>query len=290
MTTPGVKLTRTVEVYEWTESSHNSNNQTRYDYETKWKEGLVNSSNFKQPDGHRNPVALAYPSKTFQAQSVSVGAFQLDPSLIEKIGDSSPLALKEDGLTLPDGARLEPGGTIYIGKDPNNPAVGDLRITEKVTAAGPVSIIAAQLGTKLTEYTSKNGVQIALLERGTQTAAHMFETAQSNNATLTWIFRVVGFVVLFLGIHFIFGPLSSLASFVPILGAVFEGGVIIISFLMAVVGWLALVGAAWVTARPFLAIPLLIIAVLAAASLGWLLLKRHAARKTRLASTPPLPA
>ncbi len=291
VTTPGIKLTRTVEIYQWTESSHTSNNQTRYDYETKWKEGLTKSGNFKQPDGHRNPTTVAYPGKYFQAQSVSVGAYTLDPALIDKIGDSSPLTLKEDSLTLPEGAQLESGGTIYVGKNPDKPAVGDLRITEKVTAAGPVSIVAAQLGSKLTAYTSKNGAEIALLERGTQTAAHMFETAQTSNAILTWVLRAVGFVVLFIGIHAIFGPLSSLASFVPILGAVFEGGVLIISFLLTVVGWFVLVGAAWVTARPFLAIPLLIIAVLAIVSLLWLLLKRHAARKARLAGgAPPIPA
>lgn len=287
VSTPGVKLARSVEVYEWTESSHSSNNQTRYDYEKKWQDRLVDSGNFKNPDGHRNPAALAYPAKDFQAQSVSVGTFQLDPSLVEKIGGANAMPLKEDAVTLPDGATLQSGGTIYVGKNPSSPAVGDLRITEKLTPAGPVSIVAAQVGSRLAPFHSHNGTEIALLEQGTQSAAKMFETAQTNNAILTWVIRVVGFVVLFMGIHFIFGPLSTLASFVPILGAIFEGGVWIISFLMAVVGWFVLVGAAWLTARPFLAIPLLIVALLAVSFLVWVLLKRHAVRKARLATTPP---
>ena len=290
VSTPGIKLARSVEVYEWTESSHSSNNQTRYDYETKWQDRLVDSGKFKVPEGHRNPVALAYPAKTFQAQSVSVGTFQLDPDLVKLIGGAETLPLKEDTVTLPDGATLQPSGEIYVGKTPSAPAVGDLRITEKLTPAGPVSIIAAQVGSKLAPYHSHNGSEIALLEQGTQSAAKMFETAQTNNAILTWVIRAVGFVVLFMGIHFIFGPLSTLASFVPILGAIFEGGVWIISFLMAVVGWFVLVGAAWLTARPFIAIPLLIVAVLAVSYLIWLLLKRHAVRKARLNATPPVPA
>ena len=96
--------------------------------------------------------------------------------------------------------------------------------------------------------------------------------------------------MLFLGIHFVFGPLSMLTSVVPILGSVFEGGVFIVSFLMALVGWFLLVGAAWLTARPLLAVPLFIVAFLAVASLVWLFFKRHAARKERLAGTVPATA
>ena len=285
----GVKLKRTVEVYEWTESKSTKDNRTTYNYEKKWQDHLVESGHFEHPQDHANPTRLAFPGKTFQAESVSVGAFQLAPELVDEIGGEQPLPLKTDAVKVPAGAKVQEN-TIYVGKDPANPVVGDLRITEKLTPGGPVSVVAAQQGSKLGSYQSKNGAHIALLELGTRSAAQMFQTAQSANAVLTWILRAVAFVVLFIGIHAIFGPLSAMASYVPILGAVFEGGVFIVSFLLALIGWFVLVGAAWVTARPFIAIPLLILAVLAVVSLVWLLLKRHAARKARLAGGMPVPA
>ncbi len=54
---------------------------------------------------------------------------------------------------------------IYIGKDPQAPAVGDLRITFSTVKAGMVSVVGQQKGESLTSYTTSNGKKIALLEQ-----------------------------------------------------------------------------------------------------------------------------
>ncbi len=296
VTYSGVRLDRAVEVYEWTESSHSSTTTsitgtktttTQYDYKKQWQNALIDTSRFHEKEGHENPSSLAYPAKTFKAESVALGAFELDSALAAKITGDEQVPLAADSLKLPAGARLDSGGSIYVGANPEVPAVGDLKITEKGTPNTTVSVVAAQVGAKLTSYKTSNGGTIALLVQGSQSAAQMFQAAQSSNKTLAWVLRGVGFVLLFIGIHLIFGPLSTLASFVPLLGAVFEGGLFMVSFLMALIGWFLLVGAAWMAARPLVAVPLFIFGFLALATLIWLLVKRHASRKLRLAGTAP---
>ena len=293
----GVKLARTVAVYEWKETSHSRSTTnaagtktttTTYDYEKSWNDHLIDSASFKQHDGHTNPASLAYPAKTFQAESVTLGGgYQLDPELVEKIGGAQPLPLTAESVKLPERTQLQADGVIYVGASPDAPDVGDLRITEQTTPNGTVSVVAAQQGAHLTGFPTKLGEPIALLSPGTQSAPEMFQAAQSANVVLLWVLRAVGFVVLFIGIHLVFGPISILASIVPFLGALVGDGVFLISLLLAVIGWVLLVGAAWLTARPMLAIPLFAVAILALAAVTWLWIKRHAAHMVRLQAAAP---
>ncbi len=293
----GVKLARAVEVYEWVETSRSRSSTnaagtktttTTYEYETKWSDHLIDSSTFREKLGHSNPGSIPYQSKSFQAESVTLGeGFQLDSTLAEKIQGEQALPLTAEDVKLPEGAQLQPGGIIYVGNSPSNPALGDLRVTEKATPNAEVSVIAAQKGSMLTSYETKNGEPIALLDMGNQGAAQMFQAAQSANAILAWILRAVSFVVLFIGIRLIFGPISMLASIVPIFGALVGGGLFLISFLLALICWVLLVGAAWITARPLVALPLFGVAVLALVAFVYLWIKRHAAHTLRQAALVP---
>lgn len=278
----GIRLNRNVQVYAWTEKESSSSSTSAtgtkttkktYTYEKKWVSSLPKSSHFKQPEGHENPSELKYKSTSFQADKVALGDYTLDPEMAGKLTNSKSVPLESDSVKLPEGAQVS-GDAIYVGVDPANPAVGDLKITESVVPTGPTSVVAGQ-GPKerLAAFETKAGESIGLIEPGTKTAAEMFATARAANRTFTWVARLGGFLLLLFGFLLFLSPLSTMSSIVPFLGGIFEAGMFLISLLAAVVVWTLMVAIAWMVARP------LIGGAMLALTIGGLVLLIHHIRK-----------
>src|SRR6266404_3382366 len=279
----GIRLNRNVQVYAWTEKESSSTSTSvsgtkttkkTYTYEKKWVSSLPNSNHFKQSEGHENPTELKYKSASFQADKVALGDYTLDPELVGKLTNEKTVPLDKDSLKLPNGAQVS-GDTIYIGAEAeNNPAVGDLRITEKVVPTGPVSVVAGQgPEERLAAFETKAGESIGLVEAGTKTAAEMFSNARAANRTFTWVARVGGLLLLLFGFLLLLSPLSTMSSIVPFLGGIFEAGMFLISLLAAVVVWTLLVASAWMVARPLIGGAMLVLAI------GGIVLLIHHIRK-----------
>lgn len=290
----GIRLMREVEVYEWTEKEKSSSTSTSvtgtktktktYEYDKKWDKTLHQSSHFKQPAGHENPTKLKYNTTSWSAKQVTLGAYELDPALTAKIKNADPISLTEDSVELPDGAKLA-DNQIYVGEDPENPSVGDLRISEELVPTGPVSVIAQQgPGNRLAPFHAKAGEDVGLVQTGEKSAAEMFRTAQSENRLMTWLIRGGGFLLLLFGFLFLLGPLSEMASIIPFLGGIVEAGAFFVALVLAVFVWLALVGAAWMVARPVLGVTFLALAVAAAVFVVKHLHKHAAAAKQAAAA------
>jgi len=280
--TQGIRLDRKVLMYAWTEKESSSTTTNAagtkkttktYKYEKEWVSSLPKSSGFKEPEGHQNPSQLKYKSKSFPADKVTLGGYTLDSELVEKLTETKPVSLDKEKVEVPDNATLN-DDEIYVGSDRSNPEVGDLRISEAVVANGPVSVVAGQ-GTRgrLTSFSTKAGEPIALIETGTKSAETMFANAHSANRTFTWLARLGGFVLLLIGFLLLLGPLSTMSSIIPFLGGIFEAGMFLISFLVAIVVWCLVTAVAWMVARP------LVGGILFALSVGALLLAvRHIRR------------
>jgi hypothetical protein len=80
---------------------------------------------------------------------------------------------------------------IYIGLDPESPAVGDIKVRFSVVKTGAVSIVGKQSGNEMRTYKTSNNRDIALLENGNKSSAEMFAAAHAANLQLTWILRFV---------------------------------------------------------------------------------------------------
>lgn len=148
-----------------------------------------------------------------------------------------------------------------MGADPASPQIGDTRITFKVANPTEVSVIAKQKGSTFEPYATKAGGTIELLQTGAQTAAEMIQKAQDNNEMLTWIFRLVGFIVMLAGLSMMLKPLSVLADVVPILGNIVGAGIGFIAFLISALLSLTTIAIAWIVYRPLLGGLLLVVAV-----------------------------
>jgi len=265
-----IKLRREVEMYQWREQSESHTEKklgggtetvTEYSYDKTWSAQPIDSGKFRQPTGHENPATMPYPSREQSAQSVTIGAYKLPPSLVARINNWSAVDVP---ATLPAGlrGRARPiEGGYYIGKSPSAPGIGDLRIT--FTAARPtqVSLMARQLGNGFEPYRAKAGGTIEMLVIGNYSSDTMIAQEQEANTVLTWILRVVGFVVMAIGLGLVLKPLSVLGDVVPIIGNVIGAGTGMVSFLIAGALSLVTIAIAWLFYRPLLAVALIVAAV-----------------------------
>ncbi len=139
-----VGLLRTVEMLQW----HECASAEGCDYALKWSEQPVDSSAFKK--GHENPAHLPFASARFLADDIRLGAFKVDAALATAAAE--PAAFPVHVAQLPPNLAAtfrDHEGVLYAGADPDHGAVGDLRVSYRVVAAGPVHLAAIQEGDHL---------------------------------------------------------------------------------------------------------------------------------------------
>lgn len=267
-----LKLKRTVEMYQWKESTETKTETkvgggeekvTTYSYNKTWSDRHIDSEDFSKPAGHQNPRSIPYETTTQIADEITLGAFTLSPSLASKISNFEPLPIEPDG-PLPD--PIQDKGKVhnagfYIGEDPANPQIGDVRIQFEVSRPTAVSVIAKQAGSTLKPYETKAGGKVEILQMGTHSADNMFEQAQQSNRVVTWLLRLGGFLLMMIGLSMAFRVFSVIADVVPIFGRIVGAGTWLISFLLAAVLSLATMAIAWIYYRPLLGLLLITVAV-----------------------------
>lgn len=292
-----VKLVRKLQMYQWVEEEKHETRKklgggeetiTTYTYDKRWADDRVDSAKFNHPEGHENPEAPPFESKTFVADPVKVGAHRLSPEQLDKLNDATDFPLPADVAGKLSAELQETvavvGGKFYIGADPAKPQVGDAQISYSVVKPAAVSLAAVQTGDSFSAYQAKEGDQILLVQEGNHTAAQMFQKAQDDNAVMTWILRAVGFVVMFLGIFMIFRPIAVFADVIPLVGTMLGAGIGFFSFLGAASLSFVTIAVAWVFVRPVLGITMIVIAL---AAVIWLLRVGSRKKAARAAGTAP---
>lgn len=273
-----LRLVRNVEMFQWIEENR-SETRTRLGggtetvttstYRRDWHAGRMDSSRFHQPDGHQNPP-LRYASRSFTAQGATLGGFRLSE---QQLGDLPA----DQTLTLPGSG----DGTRFIGSDPGNPRVGDLRITWRYAQPDSVSVIGAQAGDGFAPYATNAGDRLLLTRAGTVPASAMFQQAQDDNAVLTWILRLVGVVLMFIGFALLLNPLKVLADVIPPLGAVVGFGTGLLAAVLTLLVAPVVVAVAWLFYRPLIGIAILAVGL--ALAYGITRLRRRRPQTEKLA-------
>ena len=270
---PAIKLERVVSMYQWKETEKSETKEQvggtktttkTYSYNKEWSDDEISSNSFKQASGHTNP-AMPYKTKTFQAQDVSLGAFKLNPNQVSRLSGEQDLSLQ--GVQAPaqlDGKTLTTtGNSFYVGNNPADPKVGDLKISFKDLKPTNVSLVAQQQSNSFSAYQTQAGSDIDLLEMGLMDSNAMFTAAQNENAIITWLIRAGGFLLMWIGLSMILKPLSVLAAVLPFLGDLIAMGTGIFAFLLSVPFTLLTIAVAWIAYRPLLAGILITVAVVA---------------------------
>jgi hypothetical protein len=262
-----LRLSRTVEMYQWKEeaSSHSQQSvggskttETTYTYQHVWSAQPIVSTQFKVRDGHQNPP-IELRSATFDGAEVKLGAYRVDPPLLNKLAAFAPLPVP----AAPPAGYQAAGDGFYRGQDPNQPMIGDLRVTFGAIPAQTISVAAAQSDGVLTAYRDANGYTIALAEPGVVTASGLFHDEMRSEGRLTWILRGVGFVAMLIGFVCISRPLTMLFAVLPFLESMVGAGAFLVALTLAVPITLLTIAIAWIAHRPLIGGGLLVGAVAA---------------------------
>jgi len=286
---PGVlKLERVVEMFQWNENSSTETTRskadggeehtTTYSYEKIWSPKLIPSENFKHPSDHRNPVTMPYSASTLTADPVHLDAFRLSSGLLAQLTDTVERTVVQADLDrLPPTVKAQAkisDGKFYFGNSPGDPQIGDLRISFQILPASEASVVAQQDGDSFRAWKTRQGTTIEMISRGRIGAVDMFEDAISSNHVMTWVLRVLGLFLMFLGWHLFFGPIGAMTH-IPIIGSMVGAGLILVAFLWASALSLGTIALAWFYYRPLLAVVLFLGMAVMLGMLFVLLRKNH---------------
>lgn len=288
-----LKLKRKVEMFQWVEQQKKNRRKkvgggeetvTTYNYVQKWNPSLINSSSFKEPNGHQNPSHLPFAVYFKSASNVNLDKFVIPKGILGQINSYYPYALESLDSNLIENASLINDGVksvIYVGEGGNaTPKLGDVRISFDIVAPGDYSIIAKQFNNTFERFTTSNGTNLQMVDAGTVSADAMFKSAIEGNKSLTWILRVVGIIMMFAAFKTILKPLVIVGDLIPFIGSIISFGTGIASGLATAALAFVVIGLAWIFYRPILGISLLVIA----AGIIFLFWKRKQDRKK--AATP----
>lgn len=269
---PALALRRTAEMFQWLDDAGSGEGGKAPAYSTGWSERLQNSSRFKQPGGHENPRAMPVDSHTFYASNVRLGGFVVAREMLEQLSAFTPLALGPDNLgRLPEelrgGARID-AGSLYLGKDPQHPEVGDVRIKLEQIEPLTVSVVARQSGTSLTPYRTRSGTTVALVREGEHGVEQMFPGGRAVGAAGVWLGRLAGLSVMLGGAMLARRSLAPSIGRLPWMEPLVEIDPGAVAAVTAGAVTLAIVAGAWLIYCPALSVPMLLVAGAAVAMLA----------------------
>ena len=292
-----IALAREVEYYQWVEESKTETRDkmgggqekiTTYTYKKKWCSDPEDSLEFHDPAYQgKNWTWLRFDEQTQYADTVTFGAYVLPDFFVESITGAESAQVQptaeqtatwtatiaknphapaadnaDDEETVPPAQWVHTdGSTVYFGLEPATPAIGDVRVTFSKVPPKEVSLIGRVQGDTFVKYVAKNGRTVSRLEVGMVSAEEMFAHAQSENCIFTWLFRLLGVVLVCGGLRGIFGILEALAKVIPPLGTIVGAGITLVSLVLGGAWSLLWIAIAWLTYRPLVGIPLLVVAV-----------------------------
>ena len=280
-----VRLIRSVEMYQWEEERRSETRTTlgggqetvtTYSYRQVWSSRPIDSSRFQQPQGRQNPP-FRYPSATQTAQEATIGGFRLVQAQLSGIGESRPVPLVRDQVTLPFGAQIQ-GDAIAIpagGFGGGQPQIGDMRIRFQVARADQATMLAAQRGDGFAPYQTQAGDRLMMTATGVVPAADMIRQAEQANMLMTWGIRFGGALLMLIGFGMILAPFRVLADVVPLFGSLVGAGTGLIGLILTAILAPLTIAIAWFAYRPVVGAIVLAAGIAAAVGLGWLARKRR---------------
>jgi len=271
---PAVKMRKVVQVYQWYEiederkqntevGDHDTHVEKSYSYDTDWFDHHIDSSNFANTLGHHNPHLDSWPanSSLLTNSRVKIEGFLLGTDLKEKFAEFKPFT--SDSRPTASDVKIY-AGLYYHCRNVWQPEVGDFRV--QFSYAGrhgdQFTTVGKQAGREVRPYTTQTGEELLLLQPGIRGAGEVFQTEHNNNRTATWIYRLAGWFVTFLGLSCLSSVLEILMDMYPSVKRVVTMGMSSLTFSLSITLTLSIIGLGWLWFRPFLGLLLLLIGVL----------------------------
>lgn len=234
-------IDRNVEMYAWvekkeTETTKNTGGSetttTKYSYVKEWTDNPEDSDNFQNSAGHQNP-SLTIEEATFRPSAASLGAFAIDINNID-LPSADSLSLNESNLGSDTGFTAE-GNYLFKGAGSlGNPQVGDVRLSFEVVPSNiDVTLFGKQEGNKITTYLHDG--EDRLYRAFTSNREEAIATLNTEFQTMRLILHGVGFLMMWIGLSMIFGPLTTFLDVIPFLGNLSRTMINILTFAVSFV-------------------------------------------------------
>ncbi|MBN1494287.1 TMEM43 family protein [Candidatus Peregrinibacteria bacterium] len=232
-----IAVDRIVEMYAWSEESETTENDiTTYNYVSGWTENPQDSSSFDSSVFYENPE-MKIKSERFLAESVTIGDYLIDmekvrlPAFIEfKINESNITLGNYETLDTLDGKTYIYDGYATLAE----PEIGSIRVSYNVIPAGKkVTLFGKTQGKEFVKHTGEKEKELYRMFYGTKDDAAEILKGEYN--TWGWIYKIIGFFAMWLGLGMILKPLSVTMEIIPVLGGLGKSALGIISFIAALI-------------------------------------------------------
>ncbi len=234
-------VTRKAEIFEWNESQQSSSKTniggsntttTTYTYALDWTDSPHDSSQFKNPTGHVNPKKTI-DDTTIRVKSATIGNYSLDMQTID-LPSFSPIPLSQDNTIITAPTMLS-SDYVYTGHGTlASPQLGDMRVSYTGLADNTtLTAMGSQNDTMISSYYDAGGHKLYRLFQGSLGDA--VATLHKEYVLWIWIFRAIGFLMMWIGLMLFFGPISVILDVLPVFGGISRGAIGFLTFLLSVI-------------------------------------------------------
>ncbi len=251
-----VYIVRVVEMYAYVEEEHTESKDnlggsttttTTYSYNKEWTTHPDKSSTFKG-DASELPqnIPASYNQKItdmpLQAQEQGVGLKMGRYSLASAttFSGAKQLDLTEDII---NADMLEyyalASNYLFLGDEgivPSAPRLGDYRISYSVITHADTGVLLGAIdGEGISAFTTPKGHRLYRFFAEAGTLSEAVQALTQEHKVLTWILRIIGFLMMFFGLIAMSGPITNFLSVVPIFSKISGFIFGVIAFLVSLV-------------------------------------------------------
>lgn len=225
-------LDRTAQMYSW-EENEQEEELPRYTYEQVWSENPEDSSTFNT-DNYNNPAKTVNSQRSL-ATMAALGAYDLQ---LDKLRIPSDSDLNLTLATVSSESGIIDDNYLYLDASSSarvtQPEIGDIRLSydsielgEKFTVFGRIDDNAI-----IPHYDNSKSRLYRLFEGDKMQAVQQLENEYQTSGTIQ---RVLGFFMLWAGLFLVINPLTTVLSFVPVLGKAGNTALLLITGLIALI-------------------------------------------------------
>jgi len=253
---------------------------TLYSYTVEWKSSRVDSSNFKGKGnmgspfwnvcgGDNPPWHSGMPdSRSQSVASMKAGAFTIENGMPGALPLTKPLQASNS----PAGWSYDAGSIQYTrppsgGTQKNGIGSARVKFMGFDWSLPKVTVVGENRGGTIQSWTASDswlctGFTVMKLKQGSVDKDAFFDAMESENSAVTYVLRVVGFIVIWCAFKSIAGPLAVAADCIPCIGPCLGDSIEAIACCVtcppACACALGVIGMVWVAMRPVVGIPLML--------------------------------
>ena len=224
-------IVRTVEMYGYQETQTTTNGVDSYSYNKAWVLG-ANPTNEWLGTVAERPVDIPQDYDVWAANApvkqtaISTGiSMNGVPVLYEFLYYTGYKSFVPSEQHIADNRYNIQGDYLYYSVQGNGtlsqPKLGDLRLSFSVIELSQEGLLLGEYTeNQWNRYTTENGNLVFRFFAGETSITNVISILQAEYEMFIWIIRIVGFLMMFIGLILAFKPLTSLFKFVPFFGDV----------------------------------------------------------------------